>query len=95
MDNRNCVHQPAPNNALYIIFLMPEHDRPAPTSRADLLPHLARSLYETMDRLDPSPDTPRWEDISDMDRDLYRVCVEEVLGEADYWRSRIPATTTT
>lgn len=50
--------------------------------------HLARRLYETMERLDPQPGAIVWDDMTEFERDFFRVCAVEVLNAADSWRQR-------
>jgi hypothetical protein len=75
-------------------------DRPASIwdieegERERMLWHLARRLYETLERLDPSLDALPWDALPDFDRVLYRSCAAELVEATDYWRkSLIPATT--
>lgn len=46
----------------------------------DLLAGLARSLFEELERLDPSLEpSPGWEELSDRDREMYGLCVRRLL----------------
>ncbi len=42
---------------------------------------LAQILYEKMERLDPSYDGASWDDLSDLERDLFYFSIDSVLLE--------------
>jgi hypothetical protein len=42
---------------------------------------LAKRLYDEMERLDPSPDTPEWETMPDFERRFYYHCITAILTE--------------
>lgn len=54
---------------------------------------LGRRLYETIERLDPSPvSTPAWDTLSDGDREFYRLCVDALVEHGDALRAALDLT---
>ena len=58
----------------------PEAGAPEIIAREVAVGALARRLYETMDRVDPSP-CLNWHDLEEENRDFYRACVRDLLAE--------------
>lgn len=60
-------------------------DRPALSEPQEILPpesndHLARVLFDKMERLDPTEDSERgWDGLTEYEKHFYRVCVGAVL----------------
>jgi hypothetical protein len=44
---------------------------------------LAQRLFETMERLDPSPEETAWNGLSDREREFYRLCVDALVEWPD------------
>ena len=50
------------------------------------VPLIAKSLYEYMNRLDPEPDDPPWENLMEREREFYVLCVGHVLDHVGLCR---------
>ena len=43
---------------------------------------LAKRLFETMERLDPSPDGCEWDTLRECDKEIWRLCIKDLLDES-------------
>ena len=47
----------------------------------DAIEMLAKRLYETMERLDPSQDTVTWNHVPELEKHFYQACVRALIRE--------------
>lgn len=57
-----------------------------PGSRDDAIDRLARHLYWTMERFDPSEEVEEWSELAPFRQEFYRACVRELLRKREELR---------
>lgn len=60
----------------------------------DAVDALARRLYETMDKIDPVPNS-EWPDLDEENRDFYRACIRDLLAERSMIQAALGVPVTT
>ena len=43
---------------------------------------VAKRLFESMERQDPSPSGCEWDQLRDCDKEIWRLCIEDLLDES-------------
>ena len=56
--------------------------------REELLKSAAKSLYEKMVQLEPSPEDVTWDQVQEFDRRFYELAAQAAIETADEWLER-------